>query len=534
MNSVKNSGRAKKYGAWLGLCLGAVLSLSACGGGGDSSSAAPTPTPTSVAATISLQGKVLDAQDGAPISHAVIKAGAITAVSDASGKYVLNNVAPSARVSLVVTATNYAETVKLTSVMANTATTFDLKLLKVGATALVAQATGGVVTVPGSVAQVSLPENFAMRADGSAPVGGITVTVTPISPALDSSFMPGDYTTVVGTQAVAIESFGALTVNLMDASGPLNVAAGKVATIRIPVSTRSSQALPGSVPLFYVSPQTGRWVQEGSATLQGVAPSQYYQGTVTHFSTWNADQVMDTITVTGCVTDEAGLRVGGVTVNSDGIDYSGSASSTTDASGSFTVTMRRNSKATLAGFSGNKFTNEMAVGPQADSFSVPTCLTLATALNSIKIKLTWGENPADVDSYLTLPTGEVIYYSNRGDLLKAPYVNLDVDDTRSFGPEIVTIRRPMVGTYQYAVRNYTGSHLPGITASPTKVELTIADSTTIYAPPAGEADEGKTVWTVFNLQVAANCGVTISPVNTWSLTAPVDTPTLGTATYCTP
>jgi uncharacterized protein YfaP (DUF2135 family) len=174
------------------------------------------------------------------------------------------------------------------------------------------------------------------------------------------------------------------------------------------------------------------------------------------------------------------------------------------------------------------------VGPQADSFSVPTCLTLATALNSIKIKLTWGENPADVDSYLTLPTGEVIYYSNRGNLLKAPYVNLDVDDTTSFGPEIVTIRRPMVGTYQYAVRNYTGSHLPGITASPTKVELTIADSTTIYAPPAGEADEGKTVWTVFNLQVAANCGVTISPVNTWSLTAPVDTPTLGTATYCTP
>jgi hypothetical protein len=532
---------------WLAACVAAALSLAACGGGQSSSASGgvsgnapitdssgnnPNVNPPA-AERATLQGRVLDAQDGTPIANALVKAGNASTLSNASGTYVLGDVEPGTRISVVALAKDYAETIKLASGAANTTTIFDVKLLKVGATASLTQAAGGVVSVAGTSAQVSLPANFAIRMDGSAPVGPITVTVTPISPALDSSFMPGDYTTNVGTGTVAIESFGALTVNLFDSNGPLNLAPGKTATIRIPVSTRSTQALTTTIPLWYVSPQTGRWIQEGSAILQGTAPNQYYEGTVSHFSTWNADQVMNTITVTGCINDATGQPASGVLIRSDGINYSGTSSTLTNASGIFKITMRRDSVAALAGFIGNKFTNEISVGPQANDFSVATCLVLATAANSIKIKLTWGQNPLDLDSYLTLPTGQVISYGSRGSLIAAPYANLDLDDTSSFGPEVITIRRAMVGTYQYAVRNYSGTYNPGITGSPAKVELTLGETTTIYAPPAGEPTTGKSLWSVFNLTVAADCSTSVTLVDTWSTTTPTTSATLGTATYCT-
>ncbi len=520
-------------------CLSSTLFLVGCGDNSSAPSNAPSsasppgngnnPAPATNAV---IQGRVIDAQDGAPVAGAKLTIGTAVTTSGADGSYAVNVVAD-ARMPLVAEADNYAESVKIASASAGATSTFDIKLLKVGATAQLAQATGGVVTVPGSAAQVTLPANFAAKADGSAPTGPVTVKLTPIRPAEDSSFMPGDYTTMTGTGPVPIESFGALTVNLTDSTGSaLNLAPGKTATVRIALSTRSGNVPPATIPLFYVSKDTGRWVEEGSATLQGTAPNQYYEGVVSHFSTWNADQVMNSVAVTGCVVDESGLAAAGVAVRSDGIDYSGTSSAVTNASGTFQISIKRDGRATLGGFIGNKFSNEVTAGPSAADFSIGQCLTLATAANSIKIKLTWGQSPSDLDSYITLPSGEVIYFGNDGSLVTAPFVNLDVDDTSSFGPEVITIRRLMVGTYQYAVRNYNGTHNPGITASPAKVELTLGTgATSIYAPPAGEPGAGNTVWSVFNLTIAANCSVTVTPVNTWSLTQPAST-TIVEPTYC--
>ena len=462
-----------------------------------------------------------------------MKAGAVSATSSSDGTYKLTNVVPDARVIVVAEASNHAQSVKIAAAAASSTTVLDIKLLKVGATVQLVQASGGVASVPGSVAQVSLPTNFAARADGTAPVGPVTVKITPIATANDSSFMPGDFTTVTGTGTASIESFGALTVTLTDSTGAaLNLATGKTATIRIPVSTRTPGPLSATIPLFYMSVQTGRWLQEGSATLQGTAPNQYYDGTVTHFSTWNADQIVDSVVITGCVKDENGLPVAGVSVQSDGIDYSGTSSALSDATGTFKIGIKKSSRATLGGFLGSKFTNEISAGPGATDFNVATCLTLATAANSVKIKLTWGADPSDVDSYLTLPTGEVIYYGNEGNLLSAPFVSLDVDDTTSFGPEIVTIRKLMVGTYKYAVRNFSATHNPGITGSPTKVELLLNGNTSIYAPPGGENTAGETVWSVFNLTVGENCIVTVTLDNTWSLVEPITSPGPA-ARFCT-
>jgi hypothetical protein len=524
----------------LGACMISVAALVGCGGNDDVAvigTGTPTLTITNtvtgtVTASVNgaVQGRVLNAATGVPIAGAQVKAGASTATSGADGSYVLANVAPNARVAIVAEATDFSEGLALTPTAANTTSTLDIRLLKAGVTASIVQAAGGTVVVPNSLAQIVLPANFAVRADGTTPTGPVTVKVTPIAPANDSAFMPGDYTTLVGGAPAPLESFGAVAVSLSDSTGPLAMGAGKSATLRIPVSTRAAAGdVPGTIPLFYLDRVTGRWVQDGTATLQVSGANRFFEGVVTRAGTWNADRVMETVTVNGCVNNAAGAVASGVRISSDGIDYVGISSAVSDASGKFSIAIKKSGKAIVSGAGANAIT----AGPYTSTFSITQCLTQAVAGSGVSVKLTWGVSPRDLDSYMTLPNGEVTYYGSPD----KTETNLDVDDTDSFGPEVITVTRLMVGTYKYGVRNYVGTNNPNTTGSPAKVELTIGSSVSIYAPPAGEpigsetTDGNNSVWNVFNLVVADNCAITVVPVNAWT----VAEPTQGTTTaprYC--
>ncbi len=70
----------------------------------------------------------------------------------------------------------------------------------------------------------------------------------------------------------------------------------------------------------------------------------------------------------------------------------------------------------------------------------------------IRIVLSWGRRPTDLDSHLKTPGGEHIFYSARN----GNNVNLDVDDTDGYGPETITIKKRSTGEYQYWVKNYSG------------------------------------------------------------------------------
>lgn len=78
--------------------------------------------------------------------------------------------------------------------------------------------------------------------------------------------------------------------------------------------------------------------------------------------------------------------------------------------------------------------------------------------NELRIVLTWGETPSDLDSHLFTP-----YQGTNGDMQHIGYYeksdpygnNLDVDDTTSYGPETVTIKNLGSGTYKYFVADYT-------------------------------------------------------------------------------
>ena len=79
-----------------------------------------------------------------------------------------------------------------------------------------------------------------------------------------------------------------------------------------------------------------------------------------------------------------------------------------------------------------------------------------TSLDGMRVVLSWGEKPFDLDSHLIFPGGHIYFDSKEG-----TDANLDVDDTDSYGSETVTISKKHFGeSYIYAVQDYSNKGLP--------------------------------------------------------------------------
>ena len=519
--------------------------VAACGGSDDDSAPAPSPAPTPAPSpapggNATLNGRVTSSTDGSAVAGARVTAGNASATTDANGNYSISNAPAGERTVVRVNATGFGEGFAVESTAANTTRTANVRLQPVGG---VTQGPGSgtvTATVSGSTAQVTIPANSVVDAAGTPVTGNYSVALTPINPAQDVTAMPGYYRVALADGGVGqMESWGALNVTLTDATGRrLNLGSGKTATLRIPVATRSAE-LPPSIPLFYFDESSGLWVQQGSATLHGTGAGAYYEGSVSHFSYWNADRLLETVYVNGCVNNlnaqgQAAGAAANVQMTSDGIDYSGSSAIRTDAAGKFRLPIKRGGKAIVAGFLDGKITNSVTAGPANADITLPDCLTLEAQASGVSIKLTWGARPYDVDSHLRTPDGSHIYYASKGSLTQAPFANLDVDDTDSNGPEVVTIRRLMIGTYTYGLRNYSDSFDPGMTGSPVRVELNYAGRSQVFGPPAGEVADSTDWLTLFNLTVDARCHISVTPVNGWSTSDLVSVPATVAASYCTP
>jgi uncharacterized protein YfaP (DUF2135 family) len=378
---------------------------------------------------------------------------------------------------------------------------------------------------------VRLRANSLRRADGSAPTGPVTARVTPIAPASDVNVMPGNYLAGTDGGSAPIESFGALDASFVDADGaPLNLAAGMDATVRIAPSSRADE-LPPSVPLFHYDTVSGLWVQEGTATLQGTAPSQYYEGTVTHFTTWNADQIYNTVRINGCVQNAAGERVSGALVASEGKSYTGMATALTNANGEFSVQAKRTSAAFVIASTATEISNAPTVSIGDADLALDGCLTLTRS--AVSVKLTWGTRPLDLDSHtLGANASEHVYFGEKGALAAAPFIGLDVDDTDSFGPEVTTFAKLAKNrTYRFFIDNYSETFDPGQTGSPARVELSNRGTQSIFTPPAGESSSTN-VWHVFDLTTDANCNATVVPVQQFLADPPAPVNTGEDAQYC--
>lgn len=123
-------------------------------------------------------------------------------------------------------------------------------------------------------------------------------------------------------------------------------------------------------------------------------------------------------------------------------------------------------------------------------------------LDGMRIVLSWGKSPSDLDSHLSYPNNHICYYHKEG-----TNANLDVDDTDSFGPETITIeKRAQNQKYIYAVHDYSdknrvdNDNLSNI--SNAKVYVYIGN-TLIKSYDVPKYKKG-TVWVVFMIDESGN------------------------------
>jgi hypothetical protein len=381
----------------------ASLVLAACGGG-DSSDGGTTPPP----ATASVTGHVVDMDSDLAVADATVSAGSASTTTAADGSFTLNGVAPAERVTVKVEASGHGANVATVKLAAKGTADLRVRLLKLAAAQSFDAASAATIGNAAGTAQVALPANSLVDATTGAPAAGtVSVSVTPIDPARDPERMPGGYTTLQNGSERTIESFGAVKVDLRDADGKrLNLKPGSSATVRIPLSTRSPNP-PASVPLWHFDEASARWVQEGSATLTGSGANQYYEGTVTHFSYWNADQVAETVALEGCVRTADGKPAANVLVSTSGVDYSGRSSAVTDDSGHFVVLVRKNSTTSVWAATDTLVTPIHQVTVGSENAVMTECMVLAPATSGSKLAPKVTSNPRAQ----TVAIGETVMFN---------------------------------------------------------------------------------------------------------------------------
>lgn len=150
---------------------------------------------------------------------------------------------------------------------------------------------------------------------------------------------------------------------------------------------------------------------------------------------------------------------------------------------------------------------------------------------SVRIVLTWGADPVDLDSHLTGPSpagGRFhVYYGDQEFFTDGTYngnsaanlvAELDYDDVTSYGPEVTTIHVMIPGTYYFYVHDYTtysdASSLV-MADSGACVKVYYGNSTTPAATYTITPGKRGTIWNVCQLTIDSNKLVWVTPINTY-------------------
>ena len=167
----------------------------------------------------------------------------------------------------------------------------------------------------------------------------------------------------------------------------------------------------------------------------------------------------------------------------------------TDNSGNYSITLETGAYTVSLNANGYIATYETINIYGDESRQKDLSLSPLLSQGNMRIKLSWGENPRDLDSHLVKKVNGSqeyhIYYraksGTNGD-------NLDHDDTTSYGPETVTINNVDTNAiYTYYVHHYSGSS--NLKSASAKVEVYYGNNSSTYNVP----NEDGIYWKVFEV-----------------------------------
>ena len=241
--------------------------------------------------TGTVQGNITDLNNS-PISNATVTSGTATATTDVSGNFTLTNVAfDSDTVVVIVTKNGFFEGAKRFVSGNHTVNNASIQLVTKTVSATIVASSGGTVAIQGG-GSVNFVPGFINASNGNAYNGNVSVSTYHLGPSDPkfNTYASGELK-AAGTNNPqgSLQSFGVVLVEMNDASGnKLQLAPGIKATITLPTALQGKA--PSAVPLWYFDVAKGKWKQDGIAEKQ----TGNYIGTVSHFSSWNPGNIVDT------------------------------------------------------------------------------------------------------------------------------------------------------------------------------------------------------------------------------------------------
>lgn len=200
----------------------------------------------------------------------------------------------------------------------------------------------------------------------------------------------------------------------------------------------------------------------------------------------------------GAVVSGATVRVRSGLNNKSGSYASGSAM--TNSGGNYSLSLAKGTytlEVSKGGYT-KGYINVSATGSVCEDQNI--AINPIADVEKIRIVLTWGDSPKDLDSHVQFYMDGVFHdisfanasFSKDG----VEYVKMDRDDTNACGPEMITIYRPDEAEYSYYVYNFSGDG--SIAGSDAKVDVYLGDKViaTYYAPDTGTGNS----WEVFKIR----------------------------------
>jgi hypothetical protein len=432
--------------------------------------------------------------------------------SNAQGYFAIENLAPTDRLILNFKKAGFVASTEITKVRAGEGSYLNAVVATERQGQALSNRNSGTVTSDRG-ASVTIPPDSLVNASTGEPYAGTAIaSVTPFDPTTPEGFaaFPGKFEGLTrGGETVPIRSFGFMDITLRDEAGNLlNLAPGQFATIRVPIAENLKTEAPTTIPLWYFEEASGQWKEEGELTKDG----DIYESQIPHFSPWNCDQRMITCLARGRVVDcaHSNTPIKGASVHAEGPGW-GSGEDSTGDEGKFAFLIPADADleiwASKNGADSEKKTIH-SCRPNEETNVGDICLQSP----KLKMVLTWGETPLDLDAHLTFPKKDSdsrghIYFQER----TSEAVKLDTDDTNSFGPEIISVYDLVDGTYRYSVHHFNGTGT--ITQSSAALSLIVDGLGLFSLKPPANADHDHDLWRAWDIRVQNGKVTGVSNVN---------------------
>lgn len=298
------------------------------------------------------------------LSGVTVKIGTKSTTTNSSGYFVLSGIETGARIKVDFIKVGFVQTQKIVEVRKNQNTYLTATLFN---PVITSYPSSQANTLVDSGLLIDLPADAFVDGSGNAFSGNVLTELKYFdasnSEALEA-FPGGFYGTQTDGTETMFESYGFFYGGFYDAANPatkLQLASGKTAHVQYPVPYSLQASAPATIPLWYYNDSTGKWMQEGTATLT----SGYYVCDVSHFSYWNFDnpiQITEQATLTGrVIMDEGDEPVESAQVVARGVDYAGYTRVYTDAQGRFTVSVKSSAQVQVQAFAGQNNSPQTSV-----------------------------------------------------------------------------------------------------------------------------------------------------------------------------